>query len=80
MTAKSEDCATVHLASMPTVDESIDYAGQQAKWQKLMDLRDQVLRALEDLRQSKTIASNQEAAVTIQATEERRRHRNRLRP
>jgi len=67
---KSEDCDSVHLASLPKVDQTIDTEGQQAKWQKLMDLRDQVLRSLEGLRQDKTIASNQEASVTIRCTTE----------
>ncbi len=70
MATKGEDCPSIHLGHMPQVDTSIDYAGQHAKWQRLMDLRDHVLRALEDLRQAKTIASNQEAVVTIQATNE----------
>ena len=67
---KSEDCDSVHLASLPKVDTSIDTEGQQAKWERLMDLRDRSLRTLEGLRQDKTIASNQEASVTIQCTTE----------
>jgi isoleucyl-tRNA synthetase len=70
MAYKPEDCASVHLAAMPTVDRSIDYAGEQAKWDKLMGLRDEVLRVLEGLRQDKTIASNQEATVTLRCTDE----------
>ncbi len=70
MPGRDENCGSVHLASMPTIDASIDYAGQQGKWQRLMELRDEVLRTLEGLRQDKTIASNQEAAVTIHCTEE----------
>jgi isoleucyl-tRNA synthetase len=50
---------------MPKVDESIDLAGAEAKWQKLMELRDEVLRVLEGLRKDKKIASNLEACVTI---------------
>ncbi len=70
MPFKPQDCASVHLANMPKVDATIDYAGQQAKWQKIMALRDEVLRTLEGLRQDKTIASNQEAAVTMRCTDE----------
>jgi isoleucyl-tRNA synthetase len=70
MAHQPEDCASVHLATMPKVDASIDYAGEQAKWDKLMGLRDEVLRVLEGLRQDKTIASNQEAAVTLRCTDE----------
>ena len=56
---------SVHLAEMPKVDESIDWQSQEPKWQKLMGLRDEVLRILEGLRQEKKIASNLEACVTI---------------
>jgi isoleucyl-tRNA synthetase len=56
---------SVHLALMPKADESIDWQSQESKWQKLMGLRDDVLRILEGLRQEKKIASNQEASVTI---------------
>ncbi|MBW8001911.1 MAG: isoleucine--tRNA ligase [Planctomycetes bacterium] len=70
MKFKSENVESVHLASMPEVDESIDFAGEKAKWDKLMGLRDEVLRVLEDLRQKKEIASNQEASVTVQCGDE----------
>ncbi len=70
MKFKPQDCASVHLALLPKVDETADYRSEEAKWQKLMDLRDQVLRALEGLRQDKTIASNQEATVTLYCTDE----------
>jgi len=70
MAGKGEDCGSVHLARMPKVDASVDYAGQQAKWDKLMGLRDEVLRVLEGLRQDKTIASNQEATVTLRCTDD----------
>ncbi|MBN1362398.1 MAG: isoleucine--tRNA ligase [Sedimentisphaerales bacterium] len=69
MKFKPQDCTSVHLALLPKVDTTIDYQSEEAKWQKLMDLRDQVLRALEGLRQDKTIASNQEATVTLRCTE-----------
>ncbi len=70
MPFKPEERDSVHLASMPKVDESIDFAGQQTKWQKIMALRDAVLRTLEGLRQDKTIASNQEASVTMHCTDD----------
>jgi isoleucyl-tRNA synthetase len=70
MTSKPEDCASVHLAHMPKIDPSIDYTGQEPKWQKLMALRDEVLRVLEGLRRDKVIASNQEASLTMHCTTE----------
>jgi isoleucyl-tRNA synthetase len=67
---RPEDCASVHLAHLPKVDPSIDYAGQEAKWAQLMGLRDEALRVLEGLRRDKIIASNQEAALTMHCTPE----------
>ncbi len=61
---------SVHLAEMPKVDDSIDLASAEPRWQKLMGLRDEVLRVLEGLRQEKKIASNQEASVTINCDDE----------
>jgi isoleucyl-tRNA synthetase len=55
---------------MPKVDDSIDFKGDEPRWEKLMALRDGVLRALEGLRQEKKIASNQEACVTINCDEQ----------
>jgi isoleucyl-tRNA synthetase len=70
MKSRSQEAESVHLAEMPKVDESIDYESQDERWQKLMGLRDDVLRVLEGLRQEKKIASNQEASVTICCNDE----------
>jgi isoleucyl-tRNA synthetase len=67
---KSEKVETVHLTGMPKVDGSIDYNKDEPRWQKLMELRDEVLRVLEGLRRDKQIASNQEACVTISCSDE----------
>jgi isoleucyl-tRNA synthetase len=56
---------SIHLAQMPKVDDSIDWQKDEPKWQKLMELRDKVLLALEPLRKDKIIGSNQESSVTI---------------
>ncbi|MBN2183238.1 MAG: class I tRNA ligase family protein, partial [Sedimentisphaerales bacterium] len=70
MKFKSEHVDTVHFAHMPQVDAAIDYQKDEPKWQKLMELRDEVLRVLEGLRREKQIASNQEASVTISCNDE----------
>jgi isoleucyl-tRNA synthetase len=70
MKFKPEACETIHLATMPKPDPAIDYATQEPKWQKIMQLRDEALRALEGLRQDKTIASNQEAKLSFLCTDE----------
>ena len=67
---KSQEVESAHLAEMPKVDESIDWQGEESKWNKIMALRDEVLRVLEGLRQQKKIASNQEASVTIRCGDE----------
>ncbi len=65
MKFKSQDVDSVHLAAMPEVDQAIDTEKDQEKWDKIMTLRNEVLRVLEDLRQQQKIGSNQEACVTI---------------
>jgi isoleucyl-tRNA synthetase len=65
MKFKSQNTESVHLGLMPEVDASIDWDGAESRWQKLMALRDEVLRVLEGLRRDKRIASNQEACATI---------------
>jgi isoleucyl-tRNA synthetase len=70
MKFKSEDVESVHLARMPKVDDSIDYESAEPKWRKLLEMRDEVLRVLEGLRQEKKIASNQQACVTINCEDE----------
>ncbi|MFA5293401.1 MAG: isoleucine--tRNA ligase [Phycisphaerae bacterium] len=62
---KSEKAESVHLLSMPKVDKSIDWQKEEHKWEKLMSLRDEVLKELEGLRQKQAIASNQESSVII---------------
>jgi isoleucyl-tRNA synthetase len=70
---KSEDVESVHVAHLPEVDESIDWRAEEDKWNLIMGLRDEVLRVLEGLRQDKTIASNQEASVTVYSGDEKLR-------
>jgi len=70
MKFKSQNAESVHLAEMPKADESIDWKSQEAKWNKLMELRDKVLVALEGLRKEQIIGSNQAAHITIQSKDE----------
>jgi isoleucyl-tRNA synthetase len=55
---------------MPKVDNSLDWQSSEPRWQKLMALRDEVLRVLEGLRREKKIASNQESSVIIYCDDE----------
>ncbi len=61
---------SVHLAEMPKIDDSINWQSAESKWEKLMGLRDEVLRVLEGLRQEKKIASNQQACITVYNSDE----------
>jgi isoleucyl-tRNA synthetase len=61
ITHKSQNIESVHLATLPKADPSVE----NPKWQKLMSLRDEVLKALEPLRRDKIIGSNQESTITI---------------
>jgi isoleucyl-tRNA synthetase len=70
MEHKSQAADSVHLALMPQPDGSVDFAAEQQKWQKLMELREDVLRVLEGLRQQQQIGSNQEAEVTVYTEDE----------
>ena len=65
MKFKPYDVETVHVADMPVVDESIDWRSAEARWKKIMGLREEVLRVLEGLRRDEKIGSNQEASVTV---------------
>ena len=67
---KTQDYFSVHFEEMPKVDDSIDYQSGEKRWQKIMQMRDEVLRVLEGLRRDKIIASNQEASVTITCNDE----------
>ncbi len=70
MDHKSQDVESVHLTSMPHVDPAVDVQAQEALWNRLMTLRDNILRVLEGLRRDKEINSNQEASVHLRCTDE----------
>ena len=70
MKYKSQDLESVHLTEMPKVDESIDWQKDDVRWSKITLLRDEVLRVLEALRQEKEIASNQQASVKINCSDD----------
>ena len=70
MDFKSQAVESIHMTLVPEPDPDIDTKSEEQKWQKIMTLRDQVLRVLEELRQNQDIASNQEAVVTIAANDD----------
>jgi isoleucyl-tRNA synthetase len=61
---KSQNVESVHLAVLPKPEPFIE----DPKWQKLMAIRDEVLKTLESLRKEKVIGSNQESSVIIRCS------------
>ncbi|HHX77146.1 MAG TPA: isoleucine--tRNA ligase, partial [Firmicutes bacterium] len=56
---------SIQLAALPKVKEKyLDYELMQ-KWQKMLKLREEITRALEEKRKGKEIGSSLEAAITI---------------
>jgi isoleucyl-tRNA synthetase len=58
---------SVHLALFPEPEPRWDDQARDQRWDILLEAREAILRALESLRQNKTIGSAQEAAVTLTA-------------
>ncbi len=56
--------ASVHLAEFPKVADA-DNSGLAAKWERIFEIRDEVLKALETSRNDKQIGSSLEAKVVL---------------
>jgi isoleucyl-tRNA synthetase len=61
-----ERLASVHLAELPKVEAARDEE-TAARWEQIFEVRDMVLRALEEARIAKVIGSSLEARVNISA-------------
>ncbi len=61
---------SVQLTQFPEVQESYLDAGLEEKWKKVMALRDDVLKALEEARKAKVIGSSLEARVHLYPAQE----------
>lgn len=57
--------ASVHLASFPTVNEAWKDTDLAEKWERLLEMRREVTKALEEARVKKLIGHSLDAAVTI---------------
>jgi isoleucyl-tRNA synthetase len=62
----TERPASVHMAQLPAASVERD-AEMASRWERLFEVRDQVLRALEEARIAKIIGSSLEARVSIKA-------------
>jgi isoleucyl-tRNA synthetase len=61
--------ASVHMAEFPAASASVD-AELLTRWTRIFEVRDVVLRALEEARGAKAIGSSLEAAIIIKASGE----------
>ncbi|WP_159883991.1 isoleucine--tRNA ligase [Paenibacillus puerhi] len=62
--------ASVQLAYLPEVDTTLFNQELEEKWEKFNDLRDDVLKALEEARKEKLIGNSLSASVHLYPTEE----------
>ncbi len=62
--------SNVHLASFPTPNESWAAPDLEEKWERLLELRSEVSRVLEEARREKRIGHSLEAAVEISSADE----------
>jgi len=59
--------ASVQLTDFPEVDEQANFADLRAKWNKIIAIRDEVLKALEEVRNAKVIGKSLEAKLSVYA-------------
>ncbi|QPQ37016.1 isoleucine--tRNA ligase [Lysinibacillus sp. JNUCC-52] len=61
---------SVQLTDFPSVDEQANFDELREKWETIIDVRDDILKALEEARNAKTIGKSLEAKVTVYAKPE----------
>ncbi|MGX9133589.1 isoleucine--tRNA ligase [Rummeliibacillus sp. JY-2-4R] len=64
------DVESVQLTDMPAAVEKENFAALTEKWAKIMNVRNVVLKALEEARNAKTIGKSLEAKVTVYGVDE----------
>ena len=65
----SDDARSVMLNDMPEYDEQYHFGGIEEHWNKLFDLRDDVMKALEAARADKMIGKSLDAKITIHTSD-----------
>ncbi|GAB4072397.1 isoleucine--tRNA ligase [Barrientosiimonas marina] len=65
---------SVQLTDIPEPREIIGFGDQKAKWDHFMDIRDDVLKALEEAREKKVIGKPLEARITIVPKDDQTKH------
>lgn len=63
----NEEEPSVQLTDFPEVDEKSNFEELRTKWNKIMDIRDEVLKALEEARNEKRIGKPLDAKVVVYA-------------
>ncbi|MBN2224317.1 MAG: class I tRNA ligase family protein, partial [Deltaproteobacteria bacterium] len=58
---------SVHLAAFPAIDESILDDKLEGAWDRIIEVREQVQKTLEEARRAKTIGHSLDASVTLAA-------------
>lgn len=61
----NENLMSVQLADLPIVDSSVYDKELEMKWNRFMDIRDEVLKAIEQARQEKVIGNSLSASVEL---------------
>ncbi|MGM9951514.1 MAG: isoleucine--tRNA ligase [Lysinibacillus sp.] len=62
--------ASVQLTDFPEVDEKENFASLREKWAKVIEIRDEALKALEEARNAKVIGKSLEAKISVYADSE----------
>lgn len=65
---RGDNPESIQLNSWPEANDAYDNPALQEKWERLIQVRDEVLKALENARNEKIIGSSLEAAVQIKAS------------
>lgn len=65
------DLISVQLAEMPEPNQAYRDAELESKWENFLEIRDEVLKALEEARKAKTIGDSLQAAVHLYPDAER---------
>ncbi|MGE7089989.1 isoleucine--tRNA ligase [Lysinibacillus sp. NPDC048646] len=64
------DEVSVQLTDFPEVNEQANFESLRTKWETIINVRDDILKALEEARNAKTIGKSLEAKVTVYAKED----------
>ena len=66
----TDNIQSVMLSDMPEYDPGLEFEGLEAEWNRIFDLRDEVMKSLEIARENKLIGKSLEAKVKITVNKE----------